>query len=346
MNEEKTESDEIDLLDLFTILWRRKVMIISLTIIAAVITVVVSIISLKLPPENNFLPNVFTSKALMLINDSSSSGGSLSSILNSSGLSSLASLAGISTSRGQTYSGLATYLIGTNTLLDTIVDEFDLINRYKVKNFVRAQSRKALKKNLAANFDDKSGVFSISFTDYDPVFARDVVNYCVDYMGNWFKELGLDKNVLQKANMEQNIQNTFAEIQRLQQEGQRLERSVSASTGGNLPSIMLETQRINLELTAQQEVYRQLKVQLELTNVSIASETPVFQILQRAEAPDMKSKPSRGMICIVAFFAAFFFSVFLAFLLNAIENIRKDPEAMAKLNLGRKKEKDSEALNS
>jgi uncharacterized protein involved in exopolysaccharide biosynthesis len=59
-----------------------------------------------------------------------------------------------------------------------------------------------------------------------------------------------------------------------------------------------------------------------------------------AEVPDKKSKPSRGMLCIIVTFAAFFFSVFLAFLLNAVENIKKDPEAMAKL---RTKEKHTES---
>jgi hypothetical protein len=37
------------------------------------------------------------------------------------------------------------------------------------------------------------------------------------------------------------------------------------------------------------------------------------------------------MLCIIVTFAAGFFSVFLAFVLNAIANIKKDPEAMAKL---------------
>jgi hypothetical protein len=36
------------------------------------------------------------------------------------------------------------------------------------------------------------------------------------------------------------------------------------------------------------------------------------------------------MLCIIVTFVAAFFSVFLAFVLNALENIRKDPEAMAK----------------
>jgi uncharacterized protein involved in exopolysaccharide biosynthesis len=50
-----------------------------------------------------------------------------------------------------------------------------------------------------------------------------------------------------------------------------------------------------------------------------------------AEVPDKKSGPSRGLLCIIVTFAAGFFSIFLAFVLNAIETIKKDPDAMAKL---------------
>jgi uncharacterized protein involved in exopolysaccharide biosynthesis len=329
--DEKPENDEISLLDLFAVLWHRKKMILGITIAAALAIVLISVISLKLPPELGFLPNEYGPSALMLINNASSSGG-LSSMISSSGLGSLAGLAGVNISGGQSYSDLAKYLIGTNTLLDSVIDKYDLIKRYKIKKFPRAESRKALKKKLTADFDETSGVFIISFLDYDPVFARQVVNYCVDYISSWFKELGLDKNVLQKTNLEQNIRNTFNEIKRLEEESRGLERSVSGTySGRDLPAITLEIQRIALELSAQQEVYRQLKVQLELTNVAIASETPIFQILEMAEVPDQKSKPSRGMLCIIVTFAALFFSVFLAFLLNALENIRKDPEAMAKL---------------
>ena len=86
-----------------------------------------------------------------------------------------------------------------------------------------------------------------------------------------------------------------------------------------------------MELGAQRQVYTQLKVQYELLKVNMASEKPVFQILEMAEVPDMKSGPSRGMLCIIVVFAAGFFAVFLAFAMNAVSNIKNDPDAMAKL---------------
>jgi uncharacterized protein involved in exopolysaccharide biosynthesis len=327
--EKETADDEISLIDLFAVLWRHKVMIITITAIATVGAVVFAVISIVLSPEISPLPNEYTPAALMIINDSSSSGGGMTSMLASSGLGGLAGLAGVST--GATFSELAIYLAGTNTLLDSVVDEFDLITRYKIKKFYRAESRKALKKKLTASHDEKSGVFSISFTDLDPVFAQRVLNYCVTYLQNWFDELGVDKNKMEKENLEKNIENTLKEIQNLELESHRLEQTVLGRVPASIPSITFELNRIALELRAQQQVYSQLKVQYELLKITMASEKPVFQILEMAEVPDKKSGPSRALICIIVVFAAGFFSIFLAFILNAIANVKNDPEAMAKL---------------
>ena len=95
---------------------------------------------------------------------------------------------------------------------------------------------------------------------------------------------------------------------------------------------VMETTLLKTELQVQESVYGQLKSQYEMLKVTMASEQPVFQILEYAEVPDRKSGPSRGMLCIIVTFAAGFFSVFLAFLLNAIKNVRADPVAMAKLS--------------
>jgi uncharacterized protein involved in exopolysaccharide biosynthesis len=329
---EEPQDNEISLIDLFAFLWHRKKMIITLVVIAIIGVVAFSALSLILPPEKSPLPNEYTPSAQMLINDQSSQGGSLSSLLSSSGLGGIASLAGLNMSPGQTYSQLAIYLISANTLLDMVVDEFDLIARYKIKKFPRAESRKQLKKLLTAEFDDASGVFSISFTDIDPVFAQSVINFTVNYLEKRFDELGLDENKIEKKNLEINIENTYKEIQKLEQESRGLEVSVARGyAGGGLPSITLEMNRIQLELEAQKQVYTQLKVQYALTKIEMDSEAPVFQILELAEVPDQKSGPSRGLICIIVTFAAGFFAIFLAFVLNAVENIKKDPEAMAKL---------------
>lgn len=336
----KQEDEEISLIDLLSVLLKHLKLIIGLPFLAAIGILIFAIVSIVMPPEKSPLPNLYTPTAYMLINDESSSSGGLSSLINSSGLGGLASLAGVSTSVGSSYSSLALFLTKSNTFLDAVVDEFGLIERWEIEEHPRFESRKHLKEVLNANFDEDSGVFSLSFTDYDPVFAQKVVNFSVDYIEKLFLELGIDKNLLEKRNLEESITSSYNEIIRLQKEIQNLEHSVSYSiSSNNVPSIMLDTTMLKLELTAQEQVYTQLKTQLEMLKISMMSEKPVFQILEKAEVPDRKSEPSRGMLCIIVVFAAFFIAVFLAFLLNAIENIKKDEVSMKKLSVWRKKDK-------
>ena len=329
VSQETQNDDEISLLDLIAVLLHYKWMIIIVTVLAMAGAVIFSIISIKLPPEKSPLPNKFTPQANMLIKEDSGSSGMSSSI------SSLASLAGVSIGgKSTSHSSLATYLSTSNEYLDAVSEKFNLAERYKIKKFPVSSTRKALKETLASEYDEDSGVFTISFTDIDPVFAKDVVNFAVDWMQNRFDELGLDSNRIEKKNLEANIDTTYKEILKLEKEAQNLGASVNRGVSvWNGPNVSIETARIQMELNAQQQVYEQLKIQYELLKVKMQSEQPVFQILERPEVPDMKSQPSRGKLCIIITFAAFFVSVFAAFALNAWQNIKNDPEAQRKLNL-------------
>ena len=330
-NEKDDSEDEISLIDLFAVLWRRKIMIIIITVVATIGVVIYSLISISLPPEESFLPNVYTPEAILVINNESSSGGLSSLLGNMDGLS---SLMGLAMSSGSNYSQLALFLVETNSFLDAVVDEFGIIEKLKLTKHPspRAVTRKMLKKILKAESDSTSGTLSIKFTDIDPEFARDVVNFSVAYLEKRFMELGLDKNRIEKENLESNIANTYQEIIKLEEESRRLEQSVIYGSSYNrFPTIAMEMSRLEIELEAQKEIYTQLKVQYELNRIKIASETPIFQVLEYAEVLDQKSGPSRGLLCVIVVFAAGFLSVFLAFILNAVSNIKKDPQAMAKI---------------
>jgi uncharacterized protein involved in exopolysaccharide biosynthesis len=322
------EEKETTVFDLFLSLWRYKTLIIVISVLAMGAVVTYSIVSLVLPPEESFLPNLYTPKANMLINNTSSSGSGIAAAISASGLGGLASMAGVNVASGPTFSNLAIYLVNSDTLLDSVIEKFDLVTRYKIEKFIIANSRKALKEKLKAEYDDTTGVFTVKFSDYDPFFARDVVNYCVDYLSKWFDTLGLDKNIQQKENLERNIAAAYESIRRMEREIQDLERSAVMVSNAPAFNITMETRRINMELSAQQQIYAQLKVQLELTNTAIASETPIFQILETAQVPDIKSGPSRGKLCIFVTLGAFFFSLLLVFILTQLEKIRNDPEAM------------------
>ena len=333
-------ADEISLLDLLAIVWKWKWLIIGVTGLVMVGTVVYAVISKKLPPEKSFLPDMYTSSAMMLISGDSNKGSSALSQLAASGLGNLAGFAGLNSSVGSNYSKLAVYLAGSDSFLDVLIQEFDLIDRYKIKKFPKTASRKQLKKQLTATFDDKSGIFSLSFKDIDPEFTQQVVEFAVSYYEQRFAEMGLDKHKLEKEGLEKSLQTALNEIKRLEAEAAGLERK-TINAYSTVPSIALDATRLAREIQVQEQIYAQLKSRYELLKIEMASEMPVFQVLDYPQVPEMKSEPSRGKLCIIATFAGFFFSIFLAFLLNALQEIRRDPAARAKFLL--KKDKGYEA---
>ncbi|MDR2521342.1 MAG: lipopolysaccharide biosynthesis protein, partial [Spirochaetaceae bacterium] len=161
----------------------------------------------------------------------------------------------------------------------------------------------------------------------DPVFATEVVNFTVRLLEERFDAMGLDKNKREKENLEINMANSLDEIKNLQIQAQTFAHTpgVSASTAS------LEAARLQIELDAQRQVYSQLKVQYELDKVALASEAPIFKILELAEPPDMKSGPRRSLLCLIGTFSAGFLGVLIAFALHAAECFKNDPVAMAKL---------------
>lgn len=121
------EENEIDLLELLGVLLRNKKKIIGITLAGAIGSVLFSIGSLLLPPEKSYLPNLYSSTAQLLMSDDSSSS------MIPSGMSGLASLAGINVEGGTSYGNLAVDLATSNPIVDVITDEFDEIERYDIK---------------------------------------------------------------------------------------------------------------------------------------------------------------------------------------------------------------------
>ncbi|MDR2602503.1 MAG: lipopolysaccharide biosynthesis protein [Spirochaetaceae bacterium] len=317
-----TEDKEFTLIDLIAIIWRRRIMITLIVSTAIIGVLTLSIVSLKLPEDKTPIANVYTPAALLIINSDSSSG--IPSSLNS-----IASMAGISLSANKgTNVEFAAFLLGTNSFLDEIIKEFDLIARFKLEEQETklTAARGIVKSKLASSYDKEAGVFTIAFTDKDKFFATDVVNFAVELLQQRFEALGMDKNKREKENLEINMANALEEIKNLQM---RAQAQVNSSRMISFASI--DNTRMEMELKAQREVYSQLKVQYELLKVTIASEKPVFQIIETASVPEVKSGPSRGLMCIIVTITAVLASLLITFALHFIESVRKDPKAIQKL---------------
>ncbi|MDA3955462.1 hypothetical protein, partial [Oceanispirochaeta sp.] len=357
-----------------------------------------SIISLKLPPEKSFLPNLYTPQSLVLINNSSSSGG-LSSMLDSSGLGSLAALAGVS-SGGGSNSALAEKLAKSNTMIDKLAAEFNLHEVYNTREskFPVTTLRTSIREKLTLEPDEATGTLEIGYEDIDRDLATAIVNRTVKLLETEFDKIDSISNKSQKELLEQKLVDVEVQIAALEDryvafqkkygildasvmieafttqvmglktamitldaeveamttragmdnpiisDKLRSKRALEASLKTleeegkyGLPSMQemsglyIEDERIKREIEVQATIYKSLLEQYEVTKLTDRGTGPTFQVIEKAEIPEMKSGPSRGKLCIIVTMAAFFLSLFGAFLLEFWQNLKQDPQRMKKL---------------
>ncbi len=195
--------EKVSVLDLAAVLWKRKRMILLLTFSAAIVSLAIAALSIVLPPEKGFMPNVYTPEALMMIQSDSADSG-LSDALSSSGLGGLADLAGLGKANS-TYGNLAVALANSNSTLDALNEKFGITERLKIEKQVVSRTRDALRSKLAAKIDETSGLFKVSYTDIDPVLARDVVNETVRILEARFATLSGNRALQQKELLEKKL---------------------------------------------------------------------------------------------------------------------------------------------
>lgn len=88
---------------------------------------------------------------------------------------------------------------------------------------------------------------------------------------------------------------------------------------GELPELAREFARLRLEQEVQIEIFKLLSREYELAKLQVEGHEPVFQVLEAAEAPDLRDGPSsRRRILIASFLASLAAGIAAALLLNAI----------------------------
>lgn len=101
---------------------------------------------------------------------------------------------------------------------------------------------------------------------------------------------------------------------------------------GRIPSVGLDYVRKLRELKFNETLYELLLKQYELAKLDESKDAVLIQIVDKAVPPDKRFKPKRTLMVMVATVSGFFLSIFLCFLLEFIENTKKDEESREKLN--------------
>lgn len=91
-----------------------------------------------------------------------------------------------------------------------------------------------------------------------------------------------------------------------------------------LPKLGLQLGRLMREVKIQETVFELLTQQYELARIAEAKDTSTIQILDKAVAPEGKSKPKRTLIVVLSAIVTFFASIFLAFIYEYFDRMNAE----------------------
>ncbi|GAB4173982.1 MAG: Wzz/FepE/Etk N-terminal domain-containing protein [Rhodocyclaceae bacterium] len=117
----------------------------------------------------------------------------------------------------------------------------------------------------------------------------------------------------------------------------RLEKSSSTAEGdilvptGKVPEAGLEYVRRLREVKYQEAMFELVAKQYELARLDEAKDVSIIQSLDRAVAPERRTRPKRALITVLSAVVALFVAVLAAFVLEALEKARRDPEGAARI---------------
>lgn len=316
IQQRQAADDEIDLRELFSIIWKGKWIIIAITFVFAIGSVVYAL----------SLPNIYAAEA-KLAPTKEAQGSGLGNIGGQ--LGGLASLAGINMPQGQVDNArMAQEILRSRAFITNFVQERDILpdlmaveswhplsgqvtynpEVYNVDNntWIREveppkqpeptpwEFVEEFRNRMNLTEDTVTGVLTLRIEHLSPVIAKQWVEWLIEDINNEMRRRDIEE----------------------------AQRSIS----------YIERELESARLANTQQVYSSLLEQQTQT-IMLANVRPeyVYRVIDPAVVPEQRARPSRALICIIGTFLGGFLSVLVVLVLSAVrkahvhqsQNIRK-----------------------
>ncbi|HDD43741.1 MAG TPA: hypothetical protein ENG63_02625 [Candidatus Desulfofervidus auxilii] len=308
-NKELELEEEIDLLELWQVIVKRKWIIIGLTIIIPFLTAIYSL----------FMPNIYKSTAIIMPIEEKTKG--LPFITTQ--FSGITSFTGISPT--SSISAEIISLLKSNILREQVIKKYNLLpilfyekwdeekRQWKKDGFsfgkiigkalamVKPKGKfnkedediptiddgiRALEDIVKINKDKKLGTISLSAEFPDPEMAKNIVDYFLNTLREHMTKEAIRIAEANKKSLEKELIKTSDPI-------------------------------------IQQKIYSLIASQVETITMAKVNENFAFKIIDPPRIPDKKYKPKRLFMVMASFFIALFFSIFLTFFLEYLHKIKE-----------------------
>jgi uncharacterized protein involved in exopolysaccharide biosynthesis len=289
----EAEEDEINLLDLFIVLLKHKVMILTVVILTGIAAVTASLLMTK----------IYRSEATIVPTGQDQGAGALSALGGFGAL--IASEAGIGGSGSLEQFDV---VLKSRELTNIIVQQHNLLpilfeddwdaeaKRWKEEPPKLEDIQKAVENIFSISADKKKNVMRLSVEDKDPKMAQTILNYYIVGLSEFMRRQTLTDAAAQREHLLQQLANTTDPL-------------------------------------LKNRLYELVAKQIEKETLAKVQKYYSFDVIDPAFVPEKKYRPKRALICVLSVTVAFFFAVFLAFFLEYIQNLTRneDPERLAGL---------------
>ena len=266
--QENTQPD-INLLDLLVALGQEKWTLIVVTFLAALMGVVVSLIT----------PASYVTRTSIMPSQQSTGGGGgsagLGSLAGLGGLGALSSMAAGTKSSDEMYIAL----MRSQSVQSELIEQFKLKERYGAKN--TEEARLALTSNVAIWADKKSGMLFVDAQDKDPMFAAQLANAHVTELNVILSRLAVTEAQQRRAYYEQQIVKTQTKIPQLELEF----KDAQKSSGLEVASLLSEVGTLPGQIAAKE-------LQLKILSYFATDQNPDLKRLS-VEISALRSQMSR-----------------------------------------------------
>ena len=285
MNRDQERTLLEGLLHYLSILYRYRLVIAGITGIAAIGVVAFCVASIKLPSQISPLPNRYTASAIILVQRGAET--DLSTAIRTA--------LGIVGSPSDTQAGFDTgafliMVLRSRTFLDRIVEEFDMVKKYRIKNNIRTLSRAIVMANLRVDDNHTTGSITISYTDTDPVFAKDVANRMVSLLSDWYSQNMGSSKERQRQLLEKKIEEVKSQIADLEDRQNELQKKYGVLSAQDLGA----TQASALATLRAQLIFKDIDIRNQ-SDISTADDPKLQQLKKERQAiADSISSMQRG----------------------------------------------------
>lgn len=308
-----SHEDEIDLIELWRVIWAGKIFIISFVVLCTLIAGVVSFF---------FLPKIYKSTATLIpAKQEKSSLGSLGGLIGNLPIPLALP--------GQGESNIMSFL-ESRTLKERLIKKYDLLpvlykdlwnpetKKWVISEpdekptIIKALQSEIISEYFSINQDNNTELINISWSGEEPSFCSLMLERVIQEVTFFLENEYVTDARKEREFVEEQLSMATEELE-------YWERQV--------PSEKLTLSKITRERLASQTVYTELRKQLELAKISEAKELESFEVLDKPFVPEKPFKPKELLIIALTCITSFFIAIFCIFFLNFIRNLKNKAHA-------------------